>query len=157
MKYDRMGRKFNSTERRFLKREIRPTPFRLSIYRHLRRRKSAASFGEIMEKFAKRNKKDKTADRSTFFRTLKLFEEKGLVHQIDDGTGIIKYAITKNLYLKRTEPDLHMHFHCASCGKTFCLPNEMDRNNLPDGHKIDEVNTVLKGTCENCLKKQIVK
>ncbi len=52
-----MGRRLNSTERILIKREIRPTPVRLSIYRHLRRRKGAASFGEIMEKFAKINKK----------------------------------------------------------------------------------------------------
>ncbi|WP_431128219.1 hypothetical protein [Flagellimonas flava] len=83
-----------------------------------------------------------------------MFEEKGLVHQIDDGTGILKYAITKKLELKEAELDLHMHFHCTHCGKTFCLPNEMKQERLPINYKINEVNTVLKGTCKNCLKNE---
>ena len=59
------------------------------------------------------------ADRTTLYRTIKTFEEKAIVHQIDDGTGITKYALCENGCNCEIETDLHLHFHCNNCNELF--------------------------------------
>ena len=59
---------------------------RLLIYKFLAEKQVAVTLSDIENAFEK-------ADRTTLYRTIKTFEEKGYVHQIDDGTGITKYAL----------------------------------------------------------------
>ena len=65
---------------------IRVTAMRLLIYKFLAEKKVAVTLSDIENAFEK-------ADRTTLYRTIKTFEEKIIVHQIDDGTGITKYAL----------------------------------------------------------------
>lgn len=140
--------KMTKTERTLLSKGIRPTEMRLKIYKYLKRKTYADSLNEMQKVFLKKSKSNKTANKTTFYRTMKLFEEKNIVHQIDDGTAVAKYALSdENI------SDLHMHFHCTVCGKTICLPDRISKQNLPDDYKINDVNLVLKGVCENCRKK----
>jgi len=67
-------------------REVRPTAMRLLVMRYLLDKKVAASLSDIEAHFD-------NSERTTLYRTLKTFEEHGIVHQIDDGTGIAKYAL----------------------------------------------------------------
>lgn len=139
----------NIAEKTLKNKGIRPTEMRLAIYKYLRRKFYAVTLKEIEKAFIKKSDDNKTADRTTIYRTLKLFQEKGVVHQIDDGTAIAKYAVSNEEGL-----DLHLHFHCTHCGKTFCLPNKVSRNSLPDKYKVADVNLVLKGVCTKCLKRE---
>ncbi|AVR46560.1 transcriptional repressor [Christiangramia fulva] len=125
---------------------IRPTETRSTIYKYLKRKFYAITLREIEKALIKKN--NYTGDRTTIYRTIKLFQEKGIVHQIDDGTAIAKYALSdgKNL-------DLHLHFHCTHCSNTFCLPNKVGQDSLPDKYEINDVNLVLKGVCLKCRKK----
>ena len=66
--------------------DVRPTAMRILIYKYLAEHKIAQALLDLETAFAK-------AERSTIFRTLKTFEENGVVHQIEDGTGITKYAL----------------------------------------------------------------
>ena len=132
---------------------IRPTQMRSKIYRYLRRKQSAVSFSDLKKGFAEKSETNKTANRTTFYRNLKIFEDKGLIHQINDGTGVAKFAISDENTKSKYGTDLHLHFHCTECKKTICLPNKIPEENLPSDYKINDVNLVLKGICVKCKEK----
>ena len=132
---------------------IRPTQMRSKIYRYLRRKQSAVSFSDLKKVFAEKSENNKTANRTTFYRNLKIFEDKGLIHQINDGTGMAKFAISGENTKSKYGTDLHLHFHCTECKKTICLPNKLPEESLPDDYKINDVNLVLKGICVKCNEK----
>jgi Fur family ferric uptake transcriptional regulator len=111
------------------------------------------SFSDLKKVFAEKSETNKTANRTTFYRNLKIFENKGLIHQINDGTGVAKFAISNENVKGKYGSDLHLHFHCTECKKTICLPNKIQEENLPDDYKINNVNLVLKGICVKCKKK----
>ena len=91
------------------------------------------------------------ADRTTLYRTIKTFEEKGIVHQIEDGTGITKYALCEKGCNCEIETDLHLHFHCNNCNETICLTDhKIPQIKVPDGFVSENVNLVVKGICDKC-------
>ena len=82
---------------------------------------------------------------------LKHFEEKEIVHQIDDGTGITKYALCEKGCNCEIETDLHLHFHCNNCNETICLTeHKIPQIKVPDGFVSENVNLVVKGICDKC-------
>ncbi|MBU2526375.1 MAG: transcriptional repressor [Bacteroidetes bacterium] len=132
---------------------IRPTQMRSEIYKFLKRKQSAVSFSDLKKAFVQKSETNKTANRTTFYRNLKIFEDKGLIHQINDGVGVAKYAISDENLKSKYSTDLHMHFHCTDCKKTICLPNKISEESLPNDYEINNVNLVLKGICEKCRQK----
>lgn len=66
--------------------DIRPTAMRLLVLDYLLNQTAAVSLNNLETYFMR-------SDRITLYRTLKTFEEKGLVHRIDDGSGSVKYAL----------------------------------------------------------------
>ena len=108
---------------------IRPTAMRILIYKYMVEKEIALALTDIENAFIK-------SDRTTLYRTLKTFEENGIVHQIDDGTGTAKYAICEEHCNCELEQDLHLHFHCNSCDETVCLTeHKIPHINLPEGYK----------------------
>ena len=90
-------------------------------------------------------------DRTTLYRTVKKFEEKGIVHKIDDGTNITKYALCEKGCNCEIETDLHLHFHCNSCNETICLTDhKIPQIKVPNGFISEDVNLVVKGICDKC-------
>jgi Fur family ferric uptake transcriptional regulator len=123
---------------------VRITAMRLLISKFLAGKKVAVTLSDIENAFAK-------ADRTTLYRTLKTFEEKAIVHQIDDGTGITKYAMCEEGCNCEMEQDLHLHFHCNNCGETVCLTeHKIPQIKVPDGFVSENVNLVVKGICDKC-------
>lgn len=147
--------KMTKVEKILVGKGIRPTEMRLTIYKHLKRKVYAVTLKDMEKAFIKNSDDNRTADRTTIFRTIKLFQEKGIVHQIDDGTAIAKYALSDESDEKGL--DLHLHFHCTHCGNTFCLSNKVRRDSLPDNYEITDVNLVLKGVCIKCRKAKEIK
>ncbi len=124
--------------------QIRPTAMRMLIYKFLATRDFAVSLADIELAFEK-------CERTTLYRTLKTFEEKGIVHQVDDGTGITKYALCEVGCNCEIGTDLHLHFHCTSCGETQCLTErKIPVVNLPKGYTATDANLVVKGICKRC-------
>ncbi len=111
------------------------------------------SFSDLKKVFAEKSETNKTANRTTFYRNLKIFEDKALIHQINDGTGVAKFAISDENTKSKYGTDLHLHFHCTECKKTICLPNKIPEESLPSDYKINDVNLVLKGICVKCKEK----
>ena len=123
---------------------IRVTAMRMLIYKFLAENRVAATLSDIENAF-------ETADRTTLYRTIKTFEEKSIVHKIDDGTGITKYALCEKGCNCEIENDLHLHFHCTNCNKTVCLTeNKIPQIKVPDGFVSENVNLVVKGICDKC-------
>lgn len=117
---------------------------RLLVLNFLLKRKAAISLNDI-------EKAMQPADRITIYRTLKTFEEKGLVHLIDDGTGTHKYALCDDTCGPEEHNDLHVHFYCNGCHETYCLPNsKLPQIDLPEGFGYSEMNLVVKGYCDKC-------
>jgi len=106
------------------------------------------SFSDLKKAFVQKSEANKTANRTTFYRNLKTFKAKGLIHQINDGTGEAKYAVSENPGKK----DMHLHFHCTQCLKTSCLPNKIPDGCLPVQHKTQGFDLVLSGICKKCLE-----
>jgi Fur family transcriptional regulator, ferric uptake regulator len=123
---------------------VKPTAMRLLVLQFLLNNKVAVSLTNIEDYFD-------NSDRTTLYRTIKTFVESGIAHQIDDGTGITKYALCEENCNCEIESDLHLHFHCTNCNETVCLTeHKIPHINLPEGFKAENVNLVVKGTCEKC-------
>lgn len=125
---------------------VRPTAMRILMYRYLAEQKAAASLNDVESAFHK-------ADRTTLYRTLRTFEDKGLVHQIDDGTGAQKYALCDPDCNCELNHDLHLHFHCHHCSQTVCLTGQkIPHITLPQGFVAEDANLVMKGICDKCSR-----
>ena len=127
-------------------REIKPTAMRLLVLKILQQQPYAISLGDLEMLFDH-------ADRTTLFRTLRLFKEHKLIHSIDDGTGSVKYALCDDSC--DCDPDeVHVHFHCTHCKKTYCMTEtSVPGFKLPVRFKMQEINIVMKGLCDKCSGK----
>lgn len=93
-----------------------------------------------------------SGDRATLFRTLKTFEQNGVIHQIKDGSNSTKYALCHDSCGSSQHLDIHPHFHCQKCGKTICLEKqEIEINSLPQGVQVNEYSLIIRGFCANCI------
>ena len=92
-------------------------------------------------------------DRVTVYRTLRTFQEKGLIHKVLDDTGAAKYAPCSDCSLEEHHHE-HVHFKCNICGNTVCIEDlNIPFIELPDGFKAEERNILISGTCNKCNKK----
>ncbi len=93
-------------------------------------------------------------DRVTIYRTLKSFEEQGLIHRVIDDSGAMKFAIcspTSNCQ-EHHHQDQHIHFSCTNCGKTFCLDTvPFPAIQLPPGYHFAKLDLLAQGICKHCL------
>ena len=122
---------------------VKITAVRTLVLRHLLSQDKAQSLKDIQDTLV-------NTDRSSIFRSLKTFEEKKVIHSIEDGSGMTKYAVCATGCNCETE-DLHFHFFCTCCNKTFCffdLP--VPKLNLPNNFKFVQANMVIKGLCDAC-------
>ncbi len=96
---------------------------------------------------------DKVHDRVTLYRTLNTFEDTGITHKVMGDDGIAKYALCDECG-HHDHHDEHIHFHCSSCGKTYCLDDEFTPElTLPKGYQLEDVDISAKGICKNCTTK----
>lgn len=126
---------------------IKPTAMRLLVLQFLLNKNVATSLTDVENYFAK-------SDRTTLYRTLKTFVEKGISHKIDDGTGIAKYALCEDNCHCEIDTDLHLHFHCTKCNETVCITEyKIPPIHLPKDYVAENVNLVVKGICDKCNSK----
>jgi Fur family transcriptional regulator, ferric uptake regulator len=98
------------------------------------------------------------ADRITLYRTLRTFQEKGLIHKAIDGTEKQKYALCNHEHCGPDHHnDHHAHFHCDACGKTTCvdsIPAPIIK--APEGFQVHETHLVIHGTCNLCVNSNYI-
>lgn len=126
-------------------RKIKPTAMRILVLKELLSKNKAVNLYELENNFDK-------VERTTLYRTLNTFVDYNLIHKIDDGTGSVKYALCDDNCNCKLD-DLHIHFLCVKCEKTFCLKDiPIPIVKLPDNMTFETANYVVKGICEKCRK-----
>lgn len=129
-------------------RDIKPTAMRILVLRAMTNCDEAFSLQSLEDKLD-------TVDKSTIYRCITLFLTHHLIHAIDDGTGSIKYAVCDSSCHCGEEgehlDDMHAHFYCERCQRTFCLNRiSVPLVTLPGNFKVHSINYVLKGLCPEC-------
>ena len=128
------------------RRDIKPTAIRLLVSKERALADRAFSLLDLEDRLV-------TVDKSTLFRTLTLFLGHHLIHAIDDGSGSLKYALCSSECDCEMD-DLHTHFYCEACHRTFCLKHvHVPRVTLPEGFTARSVNFVVKGLCSDCARR----
>jgi Fur family ferric uptake transcriptional regulator len=124
--------------------QVNPTAMRLLVLEFLLKQKAAISLSGLETEF-------EHSDRTTLYRTLKTFEEKGLIHNINDGLESTKYAICEADCKDGVHHDMHLHFYCTKCKELFCLPKtQIPQIVLPAKFQLQEFSLVARGICNNC-------
>lgn len=132
------------TESRLIDKNTKPTSMRILVYDLLNSQEAALSLSEVESHF-------ENADRTTIYRTLKTFEEKGIVHSIQENTTT-RYKLCHDSCSESTHKDRHLHFYCKICKQTTCK-EEIAFPETPDTNfRIDEIRLFAKGICEHCLE-----
>ena len=98
---------------------------------------------------------DNQVDRVTVYRTLKSFEEAGIIHKITDTDAVAKYALClDDCHKGSAHSHNHAHFHCTACGNTTCLNSvHIEVPDLPKGYLVSETKLIMSGLCAACLVK----
>lgn len=132
------------TEKILSQKAVRITPMRQLLLEHFLMHQKTLDLAELEETFPK-------ADRTTIYRTLKTFEEKGILHAISHGAAAVKYALCQEYCSSEKHLDQHPHFHCQHCGEMTCLDQLLIPSvSIPEAYRIAEVNMIIKGTCPKC-------
>jgi Fur family ferric uptake transcriptional regulator len=95
-------------------------------------------------------------DRVTIYRTLQTFVEKGIIHTIPTADNSVRYALCKDECSEGHHHDNHVHFVCDVCENTYCLDGiVVPQVALPVGFKARQIDVLVNGKCDNCLKLDI--
>ena len=124
--------------------DIRPTANRITVVRALTQADRPLSLLELDARLV-------TIDRSNIFRTLTLLRDARLVHVLEDGADGVRYELCRRHDDGPGDDDLHVHFYCERCRRTFCLPElPLPAVPLPEGYLMTGINYMVKGICPNC-------
>ena len=120
---------------------IRKTSFRIDLLTLFMESKHSLSFKDIEESV------NSTQDRTTIYRAITAFLEKGLIHKVPNADNVSRYA----LCLQEPHEHNHAHFICYKCKQTFC----MHEVKIPvckniDGFEVITSNVTFEGYCSNC-------
>src|SRR5690606_29562518 len=135
------------TENKLMQKNTKPTSMRILVYDLLAAQKAALSLSEIEDQLY-------YADRITIYRTLKTFEEKGIVHSIQEN-NTTKYILCHDECDEKTHKDWHLHFYCKICKQTTCKEDFTIPQSESSAYRIDEIRLFGKGICEQCLEESL--
>lgn len=86
-------------------------------------------------------------DRSTFYRSFRVLEDKGILHKIVINSQVVTFALNPEL----TDRENHAHFYCESCDSVRCLDEHIVTNPiLPSGYEALTTEMIIKGLCDEC-------
>lgn len=124
--------------------ELRITDCRLDIIEYFLKEKRTLFQSDLERQFSQ-------YDRVTIYRTLLSFLESGIVHRIPNETGVASYGPCPETCTPNQHDHSHIHFKCNNCGKIECLDDKAVPNvSLPVGYKIQTVNMIVDGICDDC-------
>ena len=123
---------------------VRITPMRQLLLEYFVEKNTVSGLSELEKVFPK-------SDRITMYRTLKTFEEKGILHSIKGEGDEAKYALCNEHCSPVNHIDQHPHFQCEQCKQVTCIDSQLIPSmELPDGYVQKEVTMMIKGICPNC-------
>ena len=122
---------------------VKPTANRIVIAGALAQAGRPVSMGELEAVVD-------TIDKSNISRALAAFRAAHMVHVIEDGSDSVRYELCLSEH-EHSDNDIHVHFYCENCGKTFCLHEiPVPPVALPEGWEAQTVNYLVKGICPDC-------
>lgn len=122
---------------------LKPTSNRIIVLRELLACDSPLSLGELETRLG-------TLEKSSILRVLTLFLEHHIVHDLEDGRGVINYEVCHR-DSEQTDNDMHVHFYCRKCRRLYCFEDiPVPQIPLPEGFRANSVNYMLKGICPSC-------
>lgn len=125
---------------------VKPTSNRILVLRTLIASERPLSLIEIEERL-------QTLERSSILRVLTVLLDHDVLHVMEDGRGISKYEVCHS-HGHCSMDDMHVHFYCEKCEKTFCFENShIPHLEIPGNFEIKAANFMLKGICPDCRKK----
>lgn len=125
---------------------IRPTANRILVMKTLMGEQNPQSLSNLERKMV-------SMDKSSIFRTLTLFLEHDVVHDFEDGRGVLCYELCEEKGAC-DHHDGHIHFYCESCQRSFCMEDiHIPSFELPEGFYPHSISFVIKGECPDCRKK----
>ncbi|RQO32233.1 transcriptional repressor [Taibaiella sp. KBW10] len=128
-----------------MRKKITPTAMRILTLEFLLEQSAAVSLTDIENHFFR-------SDRITLYRTLKTFEQKGLIHSIQE-TNTTKYSLCKDSCGEGTHNDNHLHFYCVQCKETVCLEHvDLSPVMLPPNFEVQQIRFFAKGVCNKCSR-----
>ena len=120
---------------------LKKTKVRKALIQHFMKMNHAQSYNDLQSALVGE------IDKSTLYRNLTSFVDSGIIHRINDHSGITKYAFGES-------PDRgseHAHFVCESCKTVYCMEGlDTLQLNLPKGFKTKKVQTIVRGICADC-------
>jgi Fur family ferric uptake transcriptional regulator len=124
---------------------LRQTPVRRAVLQVMADSPFALSGSEIEQQLPP------DTDRITLYRTLRSFEESGLIHRVIDATDIIRYAACSIECSAHSHFDNHVHFKCTTCQHIYCLNQvAIPVVALPDKFEAKTRDYLLAGVCREC-------
>ena len=125
---------------------IKCTPTRIAVLEQFLESDKAISHSELEDLFGEKY------DRVTLYRTLKTFEDQGLVHKVYDENGTVRFNICSHKCSEEKHKDDHVHFHCIECDSSYCLDDvPVPQVEIPAYLKVHDTYMVVNGTCNQCL------
>ena len=127
------------------KASLRKTPFRMKVLDLFLATPHAAILNATLETRLGEH------DRITLYRTLRSFEQKGILHKVVDGSNDPKYALCHQDCTVHLHTKEHAHFLCNDCGTTYCLDSIGDvAISLPEKYKLGKIQVSISGICATC-------
>ncbi|WP_350286293.1 transcriptional repressor [uncultured Croceitalea sp.] len=120
---------------------LKKTKLRHALIQHFIKTQHAQSYADIKQALME------ATDKSTLYRNLTAFEHAGLIHSINDYSGVTKYAFGE----APIQGNEHAHFVCECCETVYCMdglaPLQLD---IPKGFRAKRVQTIIRGICADC-------
>jgi len=122
--------------------KLRKTKIRVAVLEALTESSGAVSYGSLQRMLSQ-------FDRTTLYRTLLVFNEKGLIHKAYEENGDSYYArcfgCTGQLHNHE-----HLHLKCSSCGGVECVEISDQLKSSLAQLPFQEINISAKGACKAC-------
>ncbi|UII81302.1 transcriptional repressor [Flagellimonas sp. CMM7] len=113
----------------------------MALTQHFMKMEHAQSYSDLQSALAKE------VDKSTLYRNLTSFEQAGIIHRINDHTGVAKYAFGES----PIQGSEHAHFVCECCETVYCMEGLGSlQPKVPKGFKTSKVQTIIRGICAAC-------
>lgn len=124
---------------------VKPTANRLLIAKALQEAPGPMTMMELEAEL-------ETIDKSNVFRALTAFREAHLVHVLEDTGEGIRYELCHS-HGEDHDEDLHVHFYCTRCHRTYCLENlPIPAVEVSEGYLWESANYLIKGICPACRR-----
>lgn len=125
---------------------VRITAMRQLLLEHFVNHNTIIGLSELEQIFS-------NSDRITIYRTLKTFEDNGILHSIKGEGTEAKYALCNEHCSPSHHRDHHPHFQCLKCKQVTCIESILiPAMKLPTGYSQQEVSMKIKGICPNCQR-----